>query len=99
MYPKLLNDPCMLTVSNALLMSSATVIVRSGGLFWLKPVAIVLFMLCSAVLAFEACCVEMLFVMYGSSVFSSVFFLSLREVRWLCMMCLCSCLCLVLEMV
>ena len=41
---------CMLTVSNALLMSSATVIVRSGGLFWLKPVAMVLFMLCSAVL-------------------------------------------------
>ena len=28
----------MLTVSNALLMSSATVIVRSGGLFWLKPI-------------------------------------------------------------
>ena len=41
---------CMLTVSNALLMSSVTVIVRFGGLFWLKPVAIVLFMLCSAVL-------------------------------------------------
>ena len=40
----------MLTVSNALLMSGATVIVRSGGLFWLKPVAMVLFMLCSAVL-------------------------------------------------
>ena len=34
----------MFTVSNALLMSSATVIVRSGGLFWLKPVARVLFM-------------------------------------------------------
>ena len=31
----------MLTVSNALLMSSATVIVRSGGLFCLKSVAIV----------------------------------------------------------
>ena len=41
---------CMLTVSNALLMFSATVIVRSGGLFWLKPVAMVLFMLCSAML-------------------------------------------------
>ena len=41
---------CMMTVSNALLMSSATVIVRSGGLFWLKPVAMVVFMLCSAVL-------------------------------------------------
>ena len=40
----------MLTVSNDLLMSSATVIMHSGGLFWLKPVAIVLFMLCSAVL-------------------------------------------------
>ena len=40
----------MLTVSNALLLSSATVIVRSGGLFWLKPVAIVLFMLCNGVI-------------------------------------------------
>ena len=40
----------MLTVSNAFLMSSATVIVRSGGLFRLKPVAMVLFMLCSDVL-------------------------------------------------
>ena len=47
----------MLTMSNALLMSSATVIVGSDDLFWLKPVAMVLFMLCSAVLvvvAFEA---------------------------------------------
>ena len=33
--------------------------------------------------------------MYDSSVFSSVL-LSLREVRWVCMMCLCSCLCCVL---
>ena len=46
---------CMLTVSNALLMSSATVIVRSCGLFWLKPVAMVLVMVCSVVLvAFKA---------------------------------------------
>ena len=65
---------CMLTVSNTLLMSSATVIVRSGGLFWLKPVAMVLFMLYSAVLVewllLKPCCVEMcgmLFVVYGSS--------------------------------
>ena len=55
-----------------LFMSSATV--RSGGLFWLKPVAMVLFMLCSAVLVewliLKPCCVEMcgmLFVMYWSS--------------------------------
>ena len=94
----------MLTVSNALLMSNATVIVRSGGLFWLKPVAMVLFMLCSAVLVewllLKPCCMAMcgmLFVIYGSSFFSSVF-LFLREVRWVCMMCLCSYLCLVLDL-
>ena len=77
---------CMLTVSNALLMSSATVLVRSGGLFWLKHVAIVLFMLCNAVLVewllLKPCCLEMcgmLFVMYGSSVFSSVFAITERS--------------------
>ena len=71
---------CVCWLSNALLMSSATMIGRSGGLFWLKPVAMVFFMLCSAVLVewliLKPCCVElcgMLFVMYGSSVFSSVF--------------------------
>ena len=68
-------------MSNILLMSSATAIVRSGGLFWLKPVAMGSFMWCRAVLVewllLKSCCVEMcglLFVMYGSSVFSSVFF-------------------------
>ena len=76
----------MLTVSNALLMSSATVIVLSGGLFWLKPVAMVLFMLCSAVLVewllLKPCCVDMcgmLFVMYGSSVSSSDFVITERS--------------------
>ena len=93
---------CMLIVSIGLLMFSATVIVR---LLWLKPVAMVSLMLCSAVLVewllLKSCCVEMcgmLFVMYGSSVFSSVLLL-LREVRCVCIMCLCSCLCLVLELV
>ena len=76
----------MLTLSNALLMSSAMVIVSSGGLFWLKPLAMVLFMLCSAVLVewllLIPCCVEMcgmLFVVYGSSVFSSVFAITERS--------------------
>ena len=59
----------MLTVSNALLMSSATVIVRSGGLFWLKPVAMVLFMLCSVVLVelllLKPCCVKMCGMLYS----------------------------------
>ena len=72
---------CTLTVSNALPMSSANRIVRSGGLFWLKTVALVL---CYTVLVewliLNPCCVEIcgvLFVMYGSSIFSSVL-LSLR---------------------
>ena len=67
-------------------MSSATVIVRSGGLFWLKLVAMVLFMLYCAVcvewLLLKPCCVEMcemLPVMYGSSVFSSVFAITERS--------------------
>ena len=73
-------------MSNALLMSSVTVIVRSGGLFWLNPVVMVLFMLCSTVivewLLLKPCCVEMcgmLFVMYRSSVFSSVFAITERS--------------------
>ena len=59
---------------------------RSGGLFWLNPVAMVLFMLCSVVLVewllLKPCYVEMcgmLFVMYGSSVFSSVFAITHRS--------------------
>ena len=36
---------CMFTVSNFLLMSSATAMVRAGGILWLKPDAIVLLML------------------------------------------------------
>ena len=39
----------MLTVSNALLISSATVIVRAGGAIWLNPFATVLLSVCSAV--------------------------------------------------
>ena len=76
----------MLTVSNGLFMSSATVIVSSGGLFWLKLVAMALFMLCSAVLVkwlfLKRCCVDMcgmLFMMYGSSVSYSVFVITERS--------------------
>ena len=54
---------CMFTVSNALLMSNATAMVRVGGMVWLKPVATVLSMLCSAVfvecLVLNPCCVVM----------------------------------------
>ena len=51
---------CMFTVSNALLMSNATAMVRVGGVGWLKPVASVLLILCSTVfvecLVLNPCC-------------------------------------------
>ena len=40
---------CMFIVSKSLLISSATVIVRAGGVIWLKPFATVLFTVCSAI--------------------------------------------------
>ena len=46
---------CMFIVSKALLISSATVIVRGGGAIWLNPFAMVLFTVCSAVTV--ECCV------------------------------------------
>ena len=76
---------CMFTVSNALLMSNATAIVHVGGMGWLKHVATVLLMLCSAVfvecLVLNPCCVVMFgmfCVMYGRITFSSVFFCNNR---------------------
>ena len=40
---------CMFIMSKALLISSATVIVRAEGAIWLIPFAMVLFSVCSAV--------------------------------------------------
>ena len=77
---------CMFTVSNALFMSSATAMVRVCGMGWLKPVATVLLMLCSAVfvecLVLNPCCVVMFgmfCVMYGRITFSSVFAITDRR--------------------
>ena len=77
---------CMFTVSNALLKSNATTMVRVGGMGWLKPVATVLLMLCSAVfvecLVLNPCGVVMfgmLWVMYGRITFSSVFAITDRR--------------------
>ena len=60
---------CMFSVSKALLISSATVIVRAGGANWLNPFATVLFSVCSAVTvgccALYPCCMGMFAVMYG----------------------------------
>ena len=51
------SDKCVYVyiVSKALLISSATVIVRAGGAIWLNPFATVLFSVCSAVTV--ECCV------------------------------------------
>ena len=46
---------CMFNMSKALLISSATVIVRPGGAVWLNTFATVLFSVCSAVPV--ECCV------------------------------------------
>ena len=77
---------CMFTVSNALLVSNATEIVRVGGMGWLKPVATVLLMLCSAVfvecLVLNPCCVVMygmFCVMYERITFSGVFAITDRR--------------------
>ena len=49
MLCSLLMSECMLTVSKALDMSKATVIVLCGGFCWLNPCVMLLLMLCSAV--------------------------------------------------
>ena len=46
---------CMFNVSKALLISSASVIVRSLGAIWLNPFATVLFTVCSVITV--ECCV------------------------------------------
>ena len=51
---------CMFIVSKALLISSATVIVRAGGAIWLNPFVTVLFSVCSAVTV-ECCVCVMLY--------------------------------------
>ena len=51
----LLISVCMFIVSKALLISSAIVIVCTGGAIWLNPIATVLFTVCSAVTV--ECCV------------------------------------------
>ena len=48
-YSGFLISVCMLIVSIALLISSATEVIRAGGAIWLNPFATVLFTVCSAV--------------------------------------------------
>ena len=87
---------CMFIVSKALLISSATVIVRAGGAIWLNPFATVLFTVCSAVTV--ECCVFCTRVAWVCLVclrlckeegFSPVSLQLLRGGLWACMKCPC----------
>ena len=55
-YNNFLISVCMFIMSKALLISSTTVIVRTGGAIWLNPFSTVLFSVCSAVTV--ECCVS-----------------------------------------
>ena len=77
---------CLLTVSKALLISRATVIVRAGGAIWLNPFTTVLFSVCSFVTleccVLYPCCMGvfgMFAVIYGRRLFSSVFAITDRR--------------------
>ena len=74
---------CMFIVSKVLLISSATVIVRTGGAIWLNPFATVLFSVCSAVTVeccvLYPCCMGVFAVMLGGRLFSSVFAITERR--------------------
>ena len=93
---------CIFTVSKALLISSATVIVRAGGTIWLNPFATVLFNVCSAITGeccvFYPCCMGMfgMFLLCKEEGSSTVSLQLLRGGIWVCMRCPCLCLCWVL---
>ena len=67
-YSSFLISVCMFIASKALLISSATVIVRAGGAIWLNPFATVLFNVCSAITV--ECCVLYLCCVGESSMFA-----------------------------
>ena len=83
---------------NALLISSATVIVRAGGAIWLNPFATALFSVCSVVTV--ECCVAwaclVCLLLCKEEGSSPVSLQLLRGAIWACMRCPCLCLCWVL---
>ena len=87
---------CMFIVSKALLISSATVIVRAGGAIWLNTFATVLFSVCSAVTVeccvLYPCCMGVFgicLLLCKEEGSSPVSLQLLRGGIWACMRCLC----------
>ena len=95
---------CMFIVSKALLISSATVIVRAGGAIWLNPFATVLFSVCSAVTVeccvLYPCCMGWVclvcLLLCKEEGSSPVSLQLLRGGIWACVRCPCLCFCWVL---
>ena len=93
---------CLFIVSKALLISSATVIVRAGGANWLNPFATVLFSVCSAVTVECCVCTRVAWVclvgllLCKEECSSLVSLQLLRGGIWACMRCHCLSLCWVL---
>ena len=85
---------CMFIVSKALRISSATAIVRAGGVIWLNPFATVLFNVFCTRVAW-VCLVCLLLCKEECS--SPVSLQLLRGGIGACMGCPCLCLCLVLR--
>ena len=56
---------CMFIVSKSLLISSATVIIRTGGAILLNPFVTVLFAVCSAVTESVGSCTHFAWVVFG----------------------------------
>ena len=104
-YSSFLISVCLFIVSKALLISSATVIVRAGGAIGLNPFATVLFSVCSAVTV--ECCVLyrvawvclvclVCLLLCKEEGSSPVYLQLLRGGIRACMRCSCLCLCWVL---
>ena len=92
-YSSFLISVCMFIVSKALLISSATVIVRAGGAIWLNPFATMLFSVCSAVTieccVLYPCCMGVfgMFLLCKEEGSSPVPLQLLRGGIWTCMRC------------
>ena len=91
---------CMFIVSKALLISSATVIVRAMGAIWFNPFAKVLFTVCCSItieyyIAWE-CLVYLFPCCYVRKKALLQYLQLLRGGIWACMRCHCLCLCWVL---
>ena len=80
---------CMFIVSTALLISSATVVVRAWGSIWLNPFATVLFSVCRVLCSCIVWVCLVCLLLCKEEVSSPVSLQLLRGGIWACMRCPC----------